>query len=292
MYDPAIGRWHCQDPLEQFISPYLYAANNPVIMIDPSGMWADDIFPDDPGKTPPSGLSPLELDKWKHNNLSPEEIEQNQLNLLGKPNYYEAGPGGGDSKKESRKAKRKAKRESRKTGATLSVVGVGLVQIGEAAPGFEARYATALITQDGTIVTVPTQSAYNRFMATGKYTLPSIKKYSSVIAANAKKLGIVGKTAGAAGNLVAVYSIGSGYVNYRNGKISGETFALNTASTSVGVIVGASVSGVAGPILGIVAGVSTEYTYRGVKAVHNGMWNWTNNRFNPTNWKSYYNLGF
>jgi hypothetical protein len=40
MYDPQLGRWFAPDPLSQFHSPYDYAGNNPVNMIDPSGMWS------------------------------------------------------------------------------------------------------------------------------------------------------------------------------------------------------------------------------------------------------------
>ncbi len=41
MYDPALGRWHCNDPMAEkyySISPYVYVANNPIRLIDPNGM--------------------------------------------------------------------------------------------------------------------------------------------------------------------------------------------------------------------------------------------------------------
>jgi len=39
-YDPALGRWHIQDPrAEKYysLSPYNYCANNPILLIDPQG---------------------------------------------------------------------------------------------------------------------------------------------------------------------------------------------------------------------------------------------------------------
>jgi len=39
-YDPAVGRWHVQDPMQEKYyntSQYAYCANNPVKYIDPNG---------------------------------------------------------------------------------------------------------------------------------------------------------------------------------------------------------------------------------------------------------------
>ena len=36
-YNPLYGRWFAQDPEKQFINPYLYCANNPVMGTDPDG---------------------------------------------------------------------------------------------------------------------------------------------------------------------------------------------------------------------------------------------------------------
>jgi hypothetical protein len=41
-YDPALGRWMNIDPLAEIympMSPYVYAANNPIIYTDPDGRW-------------------------------------------------------------------------------------------------------------------------------------------------------------------------------------------------------------------------------------------------------------
>ncbi len=37
MYDAELGRFYAMDPAGQFASPYLYAANNPIVMVDPDG---------------------------------------------------------------------------------------------------------------------------------------------------------------------------------------------------------------------------------------------------------------
>ena len=51
MYDAAIGRWGTQDPLQQFDSPYLYAANNPLRYVDPTGMYSTEEWKKDNGIT-------------------------------------------------------------------------------------------------------------------------------------------------------------------------------------------------------------------------------------------------
>ncbi len=43
-YDAEVGRFHSIDPMSQFASPYIYAANNPILMIDPSGMYSFPVY--------------------------------------------------------------------------------------------------------------------------------------------------------------------------------------------------------------------------------------------------------
>jgi len=38
-YDPRIGRFLTEDPAGQAFNPYLYAANNPLVYVDPDGLW-------------------------------------------------------------------------------------------------------------------------------------------------------------------------------------------------------------------------------------------------------------
>ncbi|NEQ38786.1 MAG: RHS repeat-associated core domain-containing protein [Okeania sp. SIO3I5] len=39
-YDPRLGRFYATDPKAQFASPYLYAGNNPIMIVDPDGKLA------------------------------------------------------------------------------------------------------------------------------------------------------------------------------------------------------------------------------------------------------------
>ena len=48
MYDPEFGRWFVPDPLAEVYystSPYLYVRNNPIMRIDPNGMWDEEPDP-------------------------------------------------------------------------------------------------------------------------------------------------------------------------------------------------------------------------------------------------------
>ncbi len=38
-YDPTLGRWHSIDPADEFHSPYVYCANNPINASDKDGRW-------------------------------------------------------------------------------------------------------------------------------------------------------------------------------------------------------------------------------------------------------------
>jgi RHS repeat-associated protein len=38
-YDAQIGRWHVTDLVDELISPYTFAANNPIVVKDENGMW-------------------------------------------------------------------------------------------------------------------------------------------------------------------------------------------------------------------------------------------------------------
>ncbi len=41
-YDPTLGRWHSIDPADEIHSPYVYCANNLVMLVDPDGRKVND----------------------------------------------------------------------------------------------------------------------------------------------------------------------------------------------------------------------------------------------------------
>ena len=86
-YDPSVGRWWVQEPLLDFypeISPYVYANNNPVLIIDIMGFKADTVKP------APGGIIP----DW--NNFDPSKDEA----LLPEAEVTDTKPNKNEEKKE------------------------------------------------------------------------------------------------------------------------------------------------------------------------------------------------
>ena len=79
-YDPRISVWLSVDPLaEKTMTPYQYVNNNPVMLIDPTGMNAED----PPAKMSKEAMSKIEIGsvyvddtgKYKVDNINDGKIE-------------------------------------------------------------------------------------------------------------------------------------------------------------------------------------------------------------------------
>jgi len=276
-YDPALGRFGTMDPLSEsfsFQSPYAYAANNPIGNIDFLGM------------------SPIGVGGAVNYTVEGVPVSMDMANELMEMGH-------GDNQKKQNRSNQNQKGDFKKKGGkadssfddfggSLEVVGLALVEIAKGS----GRYATVLITKDGKAVAIAGVSAYNRFYATGKYTTPALRSVAKNISKHATELGIAGNSMRFTGSTLVGLSIGGDIIRYRNGKISGETFAINTTTTGVAEIVGLSISGVTGAVMGSAIGMHLYLGYRGLKKFHGELWPWMNSNFNPANWNSLYNLGF
>lgn len=278
-YDPALGRWHVQDPLAEgyiSLSPYHMSGNNPVNMMDVDGRYYMNSY----GKGAPSGsVDTYVYDMEGFVSGLQTEFPNTTINVDGST-YM---PNTGGPKKNGANAESKPDL----LGTTLSVTGCALVEIGEGS----GRYATILITSNGTAVAVEGASAYKRFYATGKYKTPALKPLAKEIAKHADELGIGGRVVGYGGTIIAGYTIGRDIFRWKSGQISTETFTVKVTQTGLAEIIGLSIGGLSGAVIGATTGMHLYLGYRGMKVFHEKLWQWMNSNLNPVNWNSFYNQG-
>ena len=166
MYDPGLGRWHAVDPLAEArrnFTPYHYCQNNPIVRIDPNGMY--DVSSDANMNTNRGGDDRSFFNSNKMVGFDPSETY------------------GDDPRKKKAASRSKYRKDISENevvqeagGEGSLIVSVLLVAVQESANKTSTKYATALVLKDGRIVTLPTARAYNLFASSPNYSIPVGKK--------------------------------------------------------------------------------------------------------------------
>jgi len=239
MYDPQLGRWHSVDPLCELNrkwSPYSYAYNNPMSFIDPDEMMPDGFKPEDEHvKRHETGpLSELEEEPlyWWDEYMESKEDWDPRWGIKAK----------GD------KPKNKNKDNDGKVpsdGTLPSIaddiiegVGVALVKVGE-------KYYSAVITKQGKVIQMPTESAYNMFSKTGKYI--NLRDVSNVLKVGGKTITVAGQGAVVVGVLFDAKA-------WKDGDINGARFTYRLGVAGTSTAFGAALGGFPGAVAGAVVG--------------------------------------